>query len=143
MNVRSQYTVDRYPCRCSVCTAATEEEFDVTEGGAKNGHIRDLHNLHQFLQFKEFISALIRHYGRNVVRDAVAKGDKTLDVTTDNRFWNAMFRNFKDESKLVDLWRAMAAVDQAQKKDYESEEVRDLLRGRSYAVSVEADAMAW
>lgn len=146
MNVRSQYPFDHSPCRCPVCNAATADEVDVTASGTKEGHIRSLHNLTHFLEFKELTSALIRHYGRDIFEGVTISGPRTLRVEQENEFWETMKRHFSTDSKLVDLARAMRAVDLAVEDGRESSTVRGLLRktgGLAYDTSVEMDAMQW
>ncbi len=139
------YPLDRFPCRCSVCRSAEiEAGTDYLLGsGSKSlrGPVYSLHNLHQLLMFKNQLAALVRKYGRGLLHDLEIVHDAEVKVKNNNRFWQELRRPFNSDRRIVELWRAMRAVDLAIQNGRESQTVRDLLRGGR--TNLEMDAMAW
>lgn len=101
------HRLDRYPCRCAVCSTVEREhgfEF-VTEGtGSARNATLNLHNLHQALSVEQTLSALLRE------EDADIAGPGTEPVGSE--FWRFM-STLTGEKRLKDLHRAMSYIEMA------------------------------
>lgn len=93
--------LDRYPCRCTVCSTVENEigfEF-VTEGsGSARSVSLNLHNLQQILNVERTLDALLRE------EDAVIV--ETGGEPTGSEFWRYV-KSMARQSQVEDLYRAM------------------------------------
>lgn len=108
---RKDVNVDRFPCRCPVCTEAKNDpQIDLTgeDSGSVDSLAMSLHNLHVSFEDSEIISALLHQYGVDVVDDLDVSGT-SYTIENDNEFWKYMTAQIQDDM-VVKLHAAMCLL---------------------------------
>jgi hypothetical protein len=96
--------LDRYPCRCSVCSTVDQEigfKFVTQGSGSARSVSLNLHNLQQTLNVERTLDALLREEDATIVETG---GDPT-----GSEFWRYVKTVARDKS-IRDLYRAMDYV---------------------------------
>ena len=102
--------LDRYPCRCMVCSTVEEDigyEFGTEGSGSARSVPLNLHNLQQELNVERTLDALLREEDTTIV--------ETGGEPTGSEFWRYI-RTMAQDKSVQDLYRAMDYVRIAQEE---------------------------
>lgn len=140
VGTKSDFDFGQYPCSCPVCRAAREKVGDdyLTADSELSGHLLNLHNLYQALQFHSTSSALLEACMEDDSTDLLGDlsvADESIDIKNSNRFWQWLSRRYSDNT-VAKIWQAMAAIREAVDNGRDSVVAKGLL-------GTETDAMEW